>query len=202
MSIHAPAILEATHKGERLWDLQSYLLQSRIILLTTAIDRNVAANITSQILVLHNQDSNKPIKMFINSPGGEVVAGFAIYDFMKWTSCPVETICIGEACSAASILLAAGEKGHRAIFQRSRILLHQPWGGTKGQVTDIKIQYEEMQYMKDESIRMLAHDTGQSTTTLAIDLERDKILRAQEAINYGLVDKILQGPNPLASLPS
>lgn len=190
-----PTVLDNTQRGERVWDVPSRLFNDRIILLCSEINRQVAASITGQILVLHHQNPKGEIQIIVNSPGGEVVAGLAIYDMMQWTSCPIQTVCTGEACSAASLILAGGSKGKRSILPNSRVLLHQPWGGVKGQVTDIKIQYEEMQRMKDETLDILQKHTGQNRDTLAADLERDYILDAKRAIEYGVVDEVLAKPS-------
>lgn len=187
-----PTLLESTAKGERTWDVASRLFHDRIIMLSSEINRAVATNIVAQILVLQHLNPEGEIQMLINSPGGEVIAGFAIYDMIKLTSCPVKTICIGEACSAASFILAGGTKGRRYILENARVLLHQPWGGVKGQVTDIQIQFNEMQYMKDKILEILHTCTGQDKQKLSIDLERDHILRGQEVIKYGLVDHVMQ----------
>lgn len=190
-SAFAPAVLENTSRGERVWDIPSRLFRDRFIVLSGEINREVATLVCSQILVLQHENPEGEINMIINSPGGEVIAGFAIYDMMQLTTCPISTICVGDACSAASLILAGGAKGKRTILEHSRVLLHQPWGGVKGQVTDIEIQVKDMLRMKQASIDILHKHTNQPKEKLASDLERDHILYAEEAIKYGIVDKVL-----------
>jgi ATP-dependent Clp protease protease subunit len=190
-SAFAPAVLENTSRGERVWDIPSRLFRDRFIVLSGEINREVATLVCSQILVLQHENPEGEINMIINSPGGEVIAGFAIYDMMQLTTCPISTICVGDACSAASLILAGGTHGKRTILEHSRVLLHQPWGGVKGQVTDIEIQVKDMLRMKQSSIDILHKHTKQPKEKLSADLERDHILYAEEAIKYGIVDKVL-----------
>lgn len=186
----APAVVENTARGERVFDLPSRLFRDRLIILSGEINRQVATLISSQILVLQYENPSAEITMIINSPGGEVIAGFAIYDMMQLTTCPISTICLGDACSAASLILAGGTPGKRYILEHSRVLLHQPWGGVKGQVTDVEIHVKDMIYMKQKSIEILQKHTKQTKEQLSQDLERDHILYADEAIKYGVVDAI------------
>lgn len=185
-----PAVLEFTSKGERRWDLQSRLFKDRIILLHGPIDSQVADSIVSQILILHNLDHKADIKLLINSPGGEVIHGLAIYDMMQWTTCDLETICIGQACSAASLLLCAGAKGKRSIFKNARVLLHQPWGGIQGTVSDMDIHYQDIQRMKRITTEILHKHSGRELHLLQQDIERDHILYDDEVVEYGVVDRV------------
>lgn len=186
-----PAVLENTAKGERIWgDVFSRLLHDRIIVLSGEINRQVATVICAQMLVLQHKNPEAEIQLIINSPGGEVVAGFAIYDMMQLTTCPIRTICVGDACSAASLILAGGTAGKRYILPHSRVLLHQPWGGVKGQVTDIEIHVKDMQRMKRTSVEILHKHSGKEKAQLAADMERDFILYAEDAVAYGIVDGI------------
>lgn len=190
-----PNVIENTGKGERVWDIPSRLFKDRFIVISGEINREVATVICTQILVLQNENPDAEIQIIINSPGGEVIAGFAIYDMMQLTTCPIRTICVGDACSIASLFLVGGTKGKRFMLEHSRVLLHQPWGGVKGQVTDIEIQVTDMLYMKKKCIEILQKHTNLSKEKLETEMERDYILYAAEAIKHGIVDEILCSEN-------
>lgn len=192
MSYLVPTVIEKTYQGERAYDLYSRLLRDRIIFLSGAIDDEAANLVVAQLLFLAAEDSKKEIKMYINSPGGSVYAGMAIYDTMKYVKPEVSTICIGLAASMAAFLLAGGEKGKRLSLPNSRILIHQPMGGTQGQASDIKIQAEEILKIRDEMNHILASNTGQDLKIIERDTDRDFYMRADEAKKYGLIDKIIK----------
>lgn len=187
-----PTVIEQTHLGERAYDIYSRLLKDRIIFVGSAIDDNVANIIIAQLLFLEAEDEKKDIKMFINSPGGVVTAGLAIYDTMQFVKPDVQTICIGQAASMGSILLAGGTKGKRYSLPNSRILIHQPWGGAQGQATDISIAAQEILRQKDRLNEILATHTGQKLEKIKKDVERDFFMSAEEAKKYGLVDQIIE----------
>jgi ATP-dependent Clp protease, protease subunit len=187
-----PTVLEATSRGERAYDLYSRLLRERIVFLGSPIDDAVANLIMGQLLFLEGEDSDKEINLYINSPGGDMVALFGILDTMNFISAPVSTTCIGQAASAAAIVLAAGEKGRRFVLPNSRVLLHQPHGGAQGQSSDIEIQVREMVELRDRMVDVLARATGQPREKLAVDLDRDYILRGEDAVAYGVVDEVLE----------
>jgi ATP-dependent Clp protease protease subunit len=177
--------------GERAYDIYSRLLKDRIIFLGQPIDDHVANIIIAQLLFLEAEDEKKDIKIFINSPGGIVTSAMAIYDTMQFVKPDVQTICIGQAASAASILLAAGKKGKRYTLPNSRIMIHQPMGGFEGQATDISIQAKEILRVKDRLNEIMAHHTGQTLTKIKTDVERDYFMSAEEAKKYGIVDEII-----------
>ncbi len=187
-----PTVIEKTNYGERAYDIYSRLLKDRIIFLGSAIDDGVANAIIAQLLFLENQDPDKDIKIYINSPGGSVTSGMAIYDTMQYIKPHVSTICIGMAASMASVLLAAGEKGKRFCLPNSEVMIHQVMGGTEGQASDIKIHAEHIIRMKDRLNKILAKHTGQKIATIEKDSDRDKFMTAEEALEYGLVDKIVK----------
>ncbi|MGE4553933.1 MAG: ATP-dependent Clp endopeptidase proteolytic subunit ClpP [Desulfovibrionaceae bacterium] len=186
-----PIVIETTGRTERAYDIYSRLLKDRIILLGSAIDDHVASLICAQLLFLESEDPEKEIYMYINSPGGSVTAGMAIYDTMQYVSPPVATLCMGQAASMGALLFAAGEKGMRYSLPHSRILIHQPLGGAQGQATDIGIQAREILRMREELNGILARHTGQSLEKIATDTERDYFMTAQEALDYGILDKIM-----------
>jgi ATP-dependent Clp protease, proteolytic subunit ClpP len=186
-----PIVIETTGRTERAYDIYSRLLKDRIILLGSAIDDHVASLICAQLLFLESEDPEKEIYMYINSPGGVVTAGMAIYDTMQYIAPPVATLCMGQAASMASLLLAAGEKGMRYALPHSRILIHQPLGGAQGQATDIGIQAREILRMREELNGILAAHTGQSVERLEKDTDRDYFMTAQEAKEYGIIDTIM-----------
>ena len=191
-SILVPTVIESTHRGERSFDIYSRLLRDRIIMLGTPIDDLVAGLIMAQMLFLDSEDPEKPIQLYVNSPGGVVTSGLAILDTMLLVRAPVHTICIGQCASMAAVILAAGAKGSRLILPRARVMLHQPSGGAQGQATDIQIQAKEIQKMKDLLNRIIAECTGKDYAQVCQDTERDNFMNAEEALAYGLVDKILK----------
>ena len=186
-----PTVIEQTNRGERAYDIYSRLLKDRIIMLGSAIDDNVANSIVSQLLFLAAEDPEKEISLYINSPGGSITAGMAIYDTMQFIKPKVSTICIGMAASMGAFLLAAGEKGKRYALPNSEVMIHQPLGGAKGQASDIKIQAEWMQKTKEKLNKILSEATGQPYETILRDTDRDNFMSASEAVEYGLVDKVL-----------
>lgn len=192
MSYLIPTVIEKTHQGERAYDLYSRLLKDRIIFLGGPIDDELANLIVAQLLFLEAEDQNKEIKMYINSPGGQVYSGMAIYDTMRYVKPKVSTICVGLAASMAAFLLAGGEKGNRFSLPNSRILIHQPMGGTQGQASDIKIQAEEILKVREEMNKILSQNTGQDIKTIERDTDRDNYMRAEEAKKYGIIDKIIK----------
>jgi ATP-dependent Clp protease protease subunit len=186
-----PTVVESSSRGERAYDLYSRLLRERIIFLGTPIDDTIANLICAQMLFLESEDPDKDINLYINSPGGDITGLLAIYDSMKYIKPDVSTFCFGQAASAAAVLLAAGTKGKRFALPHARVLLHQPWGGVGGQASDIEIQAREILRMKDMLNEMLAHDTGQSIDRITKDTDRDYIIGADEAVEYGLIDEVL-----------
>ena len=186
-----PIVVEQTGRGERSYDIYSRLLQDRIIILGSPIDDNVASVVVAQLLFLQAQDAQKDISIYINSPGGVVTAGLAIYDTMQFISCDVATYCIGQAASMAAVLLAAGTKGKRFALPNSRIMIHQPLGGAEGQATDISIQAQEILRIKANLNNMLASHCGRSVDDVTRDTDRDNFMSAEEAKAYGLIDDVL-----------
>jgi ATP-dependent Clp protease protease subunit len=186
-----PTVIEQTSRGERGYDLYSRLLKERLIILGTPIDDTIANLICSQLLFLEYEDSDKDISLYINSPGGDITALFAIYDTMKYIKPDVSTFCYGQAASAAAVLLAAGAHEKRFALPHARILLHQPWGGAAGQASDIEIQAKEILRMRDLLNTLLASDTGQAVEKIASDTDRDFVMTAAEAVAYGLIDEVL-----------
>jgi ATP-dependent Clp protease protease subunit len=195
-----PYVIEQTGKGERQYDIFSRLLKDRVIFLGDAVDNSVANIVVGQLLFLESVDPDKDIHLYINSPGGIVTAGMAIMDTMRFIKCPVCTICIGEASSMGSVLLAVGEKGKRFSLPNSRIMIHQPLGGFHGQATDIQIRAKEMLLIKDKLNRILADATGQPFARIEADTERDNFMSAEEAVEYGLIDKIIASRHDVISL--
>jgi ATP-dependent Clp protease protease subunit len=186
-----PTVIETSSRGERAYDLYSRLLRERIIILGTPIDDAVANLVCSQLLYLEYEDPDRDINLYINSPGGEITALFAIYDTMRFVRPDVSTFCFGQAASAAAVILAAGAKGKRFALPHARILLHQPYGGVGGQATDIEIQAKEILRMRDLLNEMLAEATGQSVERIAQDTDRDFVLEAPQAVEYGLIDEVV-----------
>jgi len=186
-----PTVIEASPRGERAYDLYSRLLRERIVFIGTPIDDAVANLICAQLLFLEYEDLDKDVHMYINSPGGDLTALFAIYDTAKFIKPDVSTFCFGQAASAAAVLLAAGTKGKRFALPHARILLHQPWGGVEGQASDIEIQAKEILRMRDMVNRMLAEDTGQDFEKIQRDTDRDFVLSAEEAKEYGIIDEVI-----------
>ena len=186
-----PTVLESTSKGDRAYDIWSRLLRERIVFLGTAIDDASANLVIAQLLFLEGEDPDKPVNLYINSPGGDMVAFFGILDTMRFLRPPVATMCVGQAASAAAVLLAAGEPGMRFALPNARVLIHQPHGGAQGQSTDIEIQVREMVEMRERMVDVLERATGQPREQIVADIDRDHILRGEAAVAYGLVDEIL-----------
>ena len=186
-----PIVVEQTGRGERAYDIYSRLLQDRIVFIGSGINDDVSNVIIAQLLFLQSQDATKDISVYINSPGGSVTAGLAIYDTMQFITCDVATYCVGQAASMGAVLLAAGTKGKRYSLPNARIMIHQPWGGAEGKATDISIAAKEILRLKDRLNEILAFHTGKSFDTLANDTERDFFMSADEAKTYGLVDEVL-----------
>lgn len=192
-SLLVPMVIEKSGQGERAYDIYSRLLKERIIFLGTAIDDVVANLVVAQILFLQSDDPEKDIYLYINSPGGSVTAGLAIYDTMQYVKPDVCTICIGQAASMGSVLLTAGAKGKRFALPNARIMIHQPWGGAQGTASDIHIQAQEILRMKDELNKILAKHSGQPLERITKDSDRDFFMSSQEAKDYGLVDNVISG---------
>jgi ATP-dependent Clp protease, protease subunit len=186
-----PMVVESSSKGERSYDLYSRLLRDRIIFIGTPIDDTVANLVSAQMLFLESEDQDKDINLYINSPGGEITALFAIYDTMKYVRPDKSTFCFGQAASAAAVLLASGTKGKRFALPHARILLHQPYGGAAGQATDIELQAKEILRMRDMLNEMLANDTGQPIEKIQRDTDRDFVMSAEDAREYGLIDEVI-----------
>ncbi|MBT4722440.1 ATP-dependent Clp endopeptidase proteolytic subunit ClpP [Candidatus Falkowbacteria bacterium] len=186
-----PTVIEKTHHGERAYDIYSRLLKDRIIFIGTPIDDNIANSVIAQLLFLESEDSTKDIKLYINSPGGSVSAGMAIFDTMNYIKPDVTTICIGLAASMGAFLLASGKKGKRFALPNSKIMIHQVMGGAQGQASDIKIQAEEILKVKDNLNKILAKNTGKPLKQVEKDTDRDYYMTAQESMDYGLIDKIV-----------
>jgi len=189
-----PMVIETTGRGERAFDIFSLLLRERIIILGTPINDQIANLTVAQILFLAREDNTKPIRMYINSPGGHVYAGMAIYDTMRQVECPVSTVAVGFTASFGTVLLAAGTKGMRYALPHATIHMHQPLGGAQGQATDIEIQANEILRLRTSINEILAHHTGQTTAQISEDFDRDRYMTAQEAMQYGLVDEVLAHP--------
>jgi ATP-dependent Clp protease protease subunit len=186
-----PTVVESSNRGERAYDLYSRLLKERIIFLGTPIDDTVANLVCAQLLFLESEEPDKDIHLYINSPGGDITALFAIYDTMKFLKPDVSTFCFGQAASAAAVLLAAGAHGKRFALPHARILLHQPFGGVEGQASDIELQAKEILRMRDLLTGMLAEDTGQSQEKVSKDTDRDFVMTADEAVGYGVIDEVI-----------
>ncbi len=193
-----PIVIETTGRTERAYDIYSRLLKDRIVLLSSPIDDHVASLICAQLLFLESEDPEKEIYMYINSPGGVVTAGMAIYDTMQYVSAPVATLCLGQAASMAALLLAAGAKGMRYALPHSRIMLHQPLGGAQGQATDIGIQAREILRLREELNQILVDHTGQPMDKINQDTERDFFMRPAEALDYGIIDRIMASRSEMA----
>ncbi len=188
---YVPTVIEASSRGERSFDIFSRLLRERIIFLGEAIDDDVANSIVAQLLLLDSENPEKDIMLYINSPGGVITAGMAIYDTMNLIKADVSTICLGEAASMGAFLLSAGAKGKRMALPSARIMIHQPLGGAKGQATDIEIEAKEILRMKEMLTGILAENSGQDIEKVKADCERDHYLSAAEAVAYGLIDKVV-----------
>ena len=186
-----PMVVEQTNRGERSYDIFSRLLNDRIVMLCEEVNDTSASLVVAQLLYLEGQDPDKDISLYINSPGGSVTAGLAIYDTMQYIKCDVSTICIGMAASMGAFLLSSGAKGKRLTLPNSEIMIHQPMGGMQGQVTDIKIHAERYLRIKENLNKMLADNTGKPLEIIQRDTERDNFMSAQEAMEYGLIDKVI-----------
>lgn len=187
-----PMVVETTNRGERAYDIYSRLLKDRIVILGTPVNDAVASTIVAQLLFLESQDPEKDINLYINSPGGVVSAGMAIYDTMQYIKCDVATTCVGMAASMGAVLLTAGAKGKRNVLPHSRIMIHQPLGGVQGQASDIEIEAQEILRLKKELTGILAHHSGKSVEQVEKDSDRNKWMTASEAQDYGLVDRVMK----------
>ena len=187
-----PMVVEQTSRGERSYDIYSRLLQDRIVLLGGEVTDDSANSIVAQLLFLQAQDAKKEISMYVNSPGGSVTAGLAIYDTMQFISCPVATYCIGQAASMGAVLLTAGAKGKRFALPNARIMIHQPWGGAEGKASDIEITAREILRLKDILNGILAAHSGKTLEDVVHDTDRDHFMSAAEACSWGLIDKVLE----------
>jgi ATP-dependent Clp protease, protease subunit len=194
-----PTVIESSHRGERAWDIYSRLLKDRIIFLRTQVTDEVANVIVAQLLFLESEDPERDIYLYVNSPGGSVTAGMAIYDTMQFIRPDVATICMGQAASMGAFLLAAGAAGKRRALPHARIMIHQPLGGVGGQVTDIEIHAQEMLRVKAELNRLMALHSGQDLETIRRDTERDNFMSPAEAQAYGLIDEVISKPEPADS---
>ena len=192
MNTLVPYVIERTGNGERSYDIFSRLLKDRIVFVDGEINDATADLVVAQLLFLESENPDKDINMYINSPGGSVTAGLAIYDTMQYVHCPIQTICLGQAASMAAILLAGGTKGKRIALPSSRVMIHQPRGGVGGQESDIAIQAKEIIRLKQLSIEYLAKATGQPEKTIAKDMERDFFMSAQDALKYGVIDQVME----------
>ena len=186
-----PIVVEQTNRGERSYDIYSRLLKDRIVMLGTPINDDVANTIIAQLLFLESEDPDKDINLYINSPGGVVTSGLAIYDTIQFMKAPVSTICVGQAASMGAVLLTAGAKGKRFALPNARIMIHQPSGGAQGQATDIEIQAKEILKIRERLNQILANHTGQPLDKIADDVERDYFMSSEESMKYGLIDEIL-----------
>ncbi|RQD66553.1 MAG: ATP-dependent Clp endopeptidase proteolytic subunit ClpP [Desulfonatronovibrio sp. MSAO_Bac4] len=200
MSYNIPMVIESTGRGERAYDIYSRLLKDRIILLGTPIDDHISNLICAQLLFLESENPEKEINFYINSPGGSVTAGMAIYDTMQYISAPVATLCLGQAASMGALLLAAGQEGMRYSLPHSRILIHQPMGGFQGQATDIDIQAREIIRLKATLNEILAKHTGSDLSKIEHDTDRDYFMSAEEAKEYGIIDNVLSSRKEIEKL--
>ncbi len=187
-----PTVIETTNRGERAYDIYSRLLKERIIFLGDEVNDVTASLVVAQLLFLESEDSNKDINLYINSPGGSVTAGMAIYDTMNYIKCDVSTICVGMAASMGAFLLSGGAKGKRFALPNAEIMIHQPLGGAQGQATDMEIQVEHMLRIKKNLIKIMADNAGKDYDTVYADCERDNWMTAKEALEYGLIDKVVE----------
>ena len=187
-----PYVVEQTNRGERSYDIFSRLLNDRIVMLSEEVNDTTASLIVAQLLYLEAQEPDKDIQFYINSPGGSVTAGMAIYDTMQYIKCDVSTICIGMAASMGAFLLSAGTKGKRYALPNAEIMIHQPSAGTQGQITDLAIHLKRLEIVKERMNRILSENTGKSIETVTADCERDNFMTAQEAMEYGLIDQVIE----------
>ena len=185
-----PMVLEQTARGERSYDIYSRLLKERIVFVVGPIDDNVANLIVAQLLYWESENADKDVQLYINSPGGSVTAGLAIYDTMQFINCEVSTLCIGQAASMGALLLAGGTQGKRYCLPNSRVMIHQPSGGSQGQASDIEIQAKEILYLRERMNEIMANHTGRTAEQVAIDTERDNFMTAAQALEYGLIDQV------------
>lgn len=197
-----PMVLEQTARGERSYDIYSRLLRERIIFVVGPIDDNVANLIVAQMLFAEYENADKEVRIYINSPGGSVTAGLSIYDTMQFINCDVRTVCLGQAASMGALLLAGGTKGKRSCLPNSRVMIHQPSGGSQGQASDIEIQAKEILYLRTRMNEIMAFHTGKSVAEVASDTERDHFLTPQRALEYGIVDEINETRTALAAVSS
>ncbi len=186
-----PTVIEQTNRGERAYDIYSRLLKDRIVFFGSQLDDTVANLVTAQLLHLEAEDTDKEIQLYINSPGGDMTGLFAIYDTMQFIQCPISTICVGQAASAAAVLLAAGTTGKRLALPNARILIHQPHGGAQGQTTDVELAAKEMAFMRQRMNEILASHTGQPLERIIADTDRDYIMRGEDALAYGMIDHVI-----------
>ena len=191
-SYYIPYVIEKTGRGERQYDIYSRLLEDRIVFIGTQITDEVANSVIAQLLFLQKENRNQDINLFLNTPGGSVTAGLAIYDTLQYVQCPIATFCIGQAASMGSVLLAAGTKGKRHALPHARIMIHQPWGGVQGTAADISIQAEEILRLRSALNAILARHTGQPISKVGDDSDRDFFMSAAEARDYGLIDEIVE----------
>ncbi len=191
-----PTVIETSDRGERAYDIYSRLLKDRIVFLAGELDETVANLIIAQLLHLEGEDMERPVHLYINSPGGDMTALFGVYDAMQFLGPPVHTVCVGQACSAAAVLLAAGAEGHRSALPNARILIHQPHGGAQGQSVDMEIAVREMVTMRERMVDILTERTTQTRDRIQADIDRDFILRGEDAVEYGLVDEIITHRRP------
>ena len=194
-----PMVLEQTARGERSYDIYSRLLKERIVFVVGPIDDNVANLIVAQLLFCESENADKDVQLYINSPGGSVTSGLAIYDTMQFINCEVSTLCIGQAASMGALLLAGGSKGKRYCLPNSRVMIHQPSGGSQGQASDIEIQAKEILYLRERMNEIMASHTGRSPDQVAIDTERDNFMTANQALEYGLIDQVQEPRARLAA---
>jgi len=192
VNIPIPYVIEQTGRGERSYDIYSRLLKDRIVFLGDVIDDIVANLVVAQLLFLESEDPDKDVNIYINSPGGVVTAGMAIYDTMQYLKCPISTICIGQAASMAAVLLAGGAKGKRVALPNSRVMIHQPLGGMQGQAVDMEIHAREILGMRERLNDILVSHTGQSKKKIKADTDRDFFMSAEEAVEYGIIDKVIR----------
>jgi ATP-dependent Clp protease protease subunit len=194
---YPPTVIEQTGRGERAYDLYSRLLRDRIMILGTPVTDEIAALMTAQLLFLESEDPDKDIYFYINSPGGSVTAGLAVYDTMQYVKPDVSTLCFGQAASMAALLLAAGAKGKRVALPHSRIMIHQPWGGVEGQASDINIHAREILRIREDLNHILSKHSGQPLTRIEQDTDRDRFMSSYEAKEYGLIDEVITSRVPL-----
>jgi ATP-dependent Clp protease protease subunit len=196
-----PQVIETTHRGERAWDIFSRLLKDRIVFLGTEINDDVANIVIAQLLYLESEDPDKEIMLYINSPGGVISSGLAIYDTMQYVRCPISTLCLGMAASMASVLLAAGTQGRRFALPNARVMIHQPLGGARGQATDIEIQAREIGRLRHLLNEIYNRHTGQPIDKIKADTERDNYMSAADAKGYGLIDEVLNYRKEIKAAP-